>query len=93
MLGSFTLQTPTLVILIGVIGAASATNSRGGLLLEVGGEYAITPNWTVKIEYDHIGLGTWTSAASPIVGDTISAKRQVDMVTGGLNYKFQGPLM
>jgi outer membrane immunogenic protein len=74
--------------------SASATNSRSGLLLGVGGEYAFSPNWTVKVEYDHIDLGTWTSGASPIVGDTISAKRNVDMITGGFNYKFQsGPFM
>jgi outer membrane immunogenic protein len=72
--------------------SASATNSRSGLLLGVGGEYAFSPNWTVKVEYDHINLGTWTSGASPIAGDTISAKRDVDMITGGFNYKFQGPV-
>jgi outer membrane immunogenic protein len=72
--------------------SASASNSNAGLLLGVGGEWAISPNWTVKIEYDHIGLGTWTSASSPIVGDTISAKRNVDMLIGGFNYKFQSGL-
>jgi outer membrane immunogenic protein len=74
--------------------SASATNSNSGLLLGIGGEWGVSPNWTFKIEYDHIGLGTWTSSASPIVGDTISAKRHVDMVIGGFNYKFQsGPFM
>ena len=68
--------------------SASATNSNAGLLLGVGGEWALNPNWTFKIEYDHIGLDTW-HAASPIAGDAISAKRNVDMVVGGFNYKFQ----
>jgi outer membrane immunogenic protein len=69
--------------------SATATNSNGGLLLGVGGEYGIDQNWSVKIEYAHIGLGTWT-AASPIAGDRISAKREINMITGGFNYRFQG---
>jgi outer membrane immunogenic protein len=71
--------------------SASATNSNAGLLLGVGGEWALLqyPNWTVKIEYDHIGLDTW-HFVGPIAGDTISAKRNVDMIVGGFNYKFQG---
>jgi outer membrane immunogenic protein len=69
--------------------SATATNSNGGLLLGIGGEYAINQNWTAKIEYDHIGLGTWT-AASPIAGDRITAKREINMLTAGFNYKFQG---
>jgi outer membrane immunogenic protein len=72
--------------------SASATNSNAGLLLGVGGEWALyNPNWTFKIEYDHIGLDTW-HAASPIAGDAISAKRNVNMIVGGFNYKFQGSL-
>jgi len=69
--------------------SASASNSNGGLLLGIGGEWAFNPNWTFKLEYDHIGLDTWT-ASSPIAGDRITAKRNVDMVVGGFNYKFQG---
>jgi outer membrane immunogenic protein len=68
--------------------SASATNSNAGLLLGVGGEWAVAPNWTVKIEYDHINLDTW-HAASPVALDRITATRKVDMIVGGFNYKFQ----
>src|SRR5262249_46071373 len=65
----------------------SGTNSKAGFVLGAGWEYAFTSNWTAKIEYDHIFLGTWTPG-STIAGDQISARREINMVTGGFNYKF-----
>ena len=74
-----------------VIGAtafsASVSDTRGGWLVGGGIEYGFTPNWTVRVEYDHLGLGDVTSAG-PIVGDTVTVSRHFDMVTFGLNYKF-----
>ena len=48
--------------------AALATNSsftKVGWTVGVGAEHAITPAWTVKIEYDYIGLGGETVAIPP----------------------------
>ena len=35
-------------------------NNNGGWLLGAGLEYAVTNNWTVKLEYDFLGLGSQT---------------------------------
>jgi OmpA-like transmembrane domain len=47
-------------------------------------EYAFKPNWTVKLEYDYLGLGHWTASAVPAV----SWNRDIQMITMGVNYKF-----
>ena len=56
-------------------------------MLGAGVEFAVVQNWTVKVEYDHIGLDHWTSA-SPIVGDSITVERKIDMIKVGFNYLF-----
>jgi outer membrane immunogenic protein len=70
------------------------SNTRSGLLLGIGGEYAIqASNWTVKLEYDHINLGSRsiTDTNCVFICDyTITAKRNVDMFKFGFNYKLGG---
>jgi outer membrane immunogenic protein len=58
-----------------------------GWLFGAGFEYAFTPNWTARLEYDYIGLRDWTFA-SPVAGDTLNVSRQLNIFTVGLNYKF-----
>ena len=58
-----------------------------------GFEYAFTNNWTVKLEYDYLGLGNRTffvPATAPLLaGDTLtSGNRNVQMVKVGVNYLF-----
>jgi outer membrane immunogenic protein len=69
-------------------------NSRGGWLLGGGIEYAISNNWSLKGEYNYIGLGNRTVAVPVIVGggvvDTFgSSNRNVQMVKFGFNYSFR----
>jgi outer membrane immunogenic protein len=59
-----------------------------GLLLGGGIEYAFAPNWSAKLEYDHVGylsrnvdLGLVTTN-KPVTANTVKA---------GVNYKFFGP--
>ena len=71
----------------------NCSNSSGGWLVGAGFEYAFTNNWTVKLEYDYLGLGNRTAvipAASPfLAGDTFTANnRNVQMVKVGVNYLF-----
>ncbi len=71
----------------------SCSNSAGGWLLGAGFEYAFTNNWTVKAEYDYLGLGNRTftvPVGSPfLVGDTFTTNnRNVQMVKVGVNYLF-----
>jgi outer membrane immunogenic protein len=68
-------------------------NNTGGWLVGAGVEYAFTNNWTVKFEYDYLGLGNRTfviPATAPLLaGDTfISNNRNVQMVKVGVNYLF-----
>jgi outer membrane immunogenic protein len=68
-------------------------NNTGGWLVGAGFEYAFTNNWTVKVEYDYLGLGNRTffvPAASPfLAGDTFTSNnRNVQMVKVGFNYLF-----
>ena len=68
-------------------------NNNGGWLVGAGFEYAVTNNWTVKLEYDYLGLGNRTfivPAGAPfLVGDTFTTNnRNVQMVKFGFNYLF-----
>jgi outer membrane immunogenic protein len=68
-------------------------NSTGGWLAGVGVEYAFTNNWTVKAEYDYLGLGNRTfvvPVGSPFfAGDTFtSGNRNVQTFKVGFNYLF-----
>jgi outer membrane immunogenic protein len=68
-------------------------NNSGGWLVGAGFEYAFTNNWTVKLEYDYLGLGNRTvfiPATAPfLAGDTfVSNNRNVQMVKVGVNYLF-----
>jgi outer membrane immunogenic protein len=67
----------------------SQSDSKGGWLAGAGIEYGISPQWTVRIEYDHLGLNSQTNQGltfNPF--DTVSVSRHFDMVTAGLNYRF-----
>jgi outer membrane immunogenic protein len=68
-------------------------SSSAGWLLGVGFEYALTNNWTVKLEYDFLGLGSRTfvipHTAPILAGDTITSNnRNVQTVKVGFNYLF-----
>jgi outer membrane immunogenic protein len=69
-------------------------NNTGGWLVGAGFEYAFTNNWTVKLEYDYLGLGNRTfviPATAPILAnDTFTSgnNRNVQMVKVGFNYLF-----
>ena len=77
----------------GTLGFSSCNNNTGGWLVGAGFEYAFTNNWTVKLEYDYLGLGNRTfviPATAPLLaGDTFTSNnRNVQMVKVGVNYLF-----
>jgi outer membrane immunogenic protein len=62
-------------------------------LLGAGYEYAFTNNWTVRLEYDYLGLRNRTGvipATAPILAGAtfIASNRNVQMVKVGVNYLF-----
>lgn len=77
----------------GTLGLSNCGNNTGGWLVGAGFEYAFTNNWTVKLEYDYLGLGNRTftiPAGAPLLaGDTFTSNnRNVQMVKVGVNYLF-----
>lgn len=72
--------------------SASASNTNSGWTAGAGIEHGLTPHWTVRVEYDYLGLNNWTTSASTLgpvfVGDRFTLQRQINMFTVGVNYKF-----
>jgi outer membrane immunogenic protein len=73
--------------------SVSGNNTNSGWLAGGGIEWAFTNNWTVRAEYDFIGLNNRTftlPATFPVlVGDTFTThNRDVQMFTVGVNYLF-----
>jgi len=73
---------------------STSSNTVSGWLLGAGVEWALTPNWTVKAEYDYLGLGSRTvtipgTVIPVLAGDTFTnGSRNVQMVKIGFNYLF-----
>ena len=72
-------------------GFSSCGNSSGGWLVGAGAEWAFAPHWSLKFEYDYLGLGnrsfTVPVTAPFFAGDTFtSGSRNVQMVKIGVNY-------
>jgi outer membrane immunogenic protein len=64
---------------------ANASTTLTGLLLGGGIEYAFAPNWSVKLEYDHVGyLSRTVNLATLSTSESVAVK-------AGINYKFFGP--
>jgi outer membrane immunogenic protein len=71
----------------------SNSNTTSGWLIGAGLEWAFANNWSLKAEYDYIGLSgrTFTiPAGSPfLVGDTFTTgNNNIQMATVGINFRF-----
>jgi outer membrane immunogenic protein len=79
--------------------AASFRQTKPGWVLGGGIEAALWGNWTGKIEYLHVDLGSTSDSfasplAPPFAGTFIVRSRITDeIVRVGLNYRFGGPLV
>jgi opacity protein-like surface antigen len=58
-----------------------------GLLISLGVEYAFAPNWSVKLEYDHVG---YLSRTVDLATLNTSESVTTNTVKAGINYKFFG---
>jgi outer membrane immunogenic protein len=78
----------------GAVATVSNSNTNSGWLVGAGVEWAFAQNWTVKAEYDFLGLSNNSFTATvPTAGgpftDTFSTRnRDVQMFTVGVNYLF-----
>jgi len=70
--------------------SVSFTQTRLGLLLGIGAEWAFTNHWTAKVEYDYIDYGCnslpYPSAAAAIQSFSVCDTKQIVKV--GLNFYF-----
>jgi outer membrane immunogenic protein len=67
------------------------TDTRDGWTAGVGVEQAFAPNWSWKLEYDHMDFGSKQYVFVDTTGislNTFSIKTTVDVVKAGVNYKF-----
>jgi outer membrane immunogenic protein len=54
----------TEVTAVGNVFSVNASNTNSGWLVGGGVEYGFTPNWTMRVEYDHLGLSNLTRRES-----------------------------
>jgi len=70
--------------------AASVSNNQLGWTVGAGLEYAFLGNWSAKIEYLYVDLGSFDTTAFSATPITINFKENI--VRAGINYKFSGPI-
>src|SRR5579863_6048879 len=69
--------------------ASSASETRNGWTLGVGGEYAFTDWLSGFAEYDYYDFGTTSNTFTGLLGTgTSSIKQTVSVAKGGINFKF-----
>ena len=68
----------------------SSSTSRSGWVLGGGVEWGFAPNWSAKIEYDHLDFGSTNVSILSSTGTTtfVSSTDREDIVTAGVNYRF-----
>jgi len=62
----------------------NGSSTSGGWLVGAGIEYGFKSHWTVKLEYDYLGLSNWNAPTIP----PVALNRDLQMVKAGINYKF-----
>jgi outer membrane immunogenic protein len=81
------------------LGLTDISNDRVGWTVGAGWEYMFAPSWSVFIDYQYYGFNSGSGAGAslvtpgfPNVVDTITAGSQhINVVKGGVNWKFTGP--
>jgi opacity protein-like surface antigen len=80
--------------------ATSATLSKFGGTVGAGVEEALTPAWSVKLEYNYLGFGSsnvatpasFLTTGVPVPGTTSRVTQNLQEVTLGLNYHIGQPI-
>ncbi len=69
-----------------------ASETRPGWTVGLGAEYLFMPNWSLKVEYDHMNFGSRSIIFDDGEGNffTERIKQNVNLVKAGVNYKFGG---
>lgn len=80
----------------GALWSGSADSTRVGFAVGGGAEYALTNNWTARLEYMYYDLGRRTVTANPVnaaaLGTGVAYQARFEntgqMIRAGVNYKF-----
>jgi len=67
---------------------ATADDVQWGWTVGGGVEYALTPNWSAKVEYDYLDFGKQSSAFSAAAPFNYDIGQHIQDVKVGVNYKF-----
>jgi outer membrane immunogenic protein len=69
---------------------ASAKETRSGWTVGGGLEWALSSNWSTRVEYDHYDFGSRSTVLIDPQARTLNAsvKQQIDALTLGVNYRF-----
>jgi outer membrane immunogenic protein len=68
----------------------TASGTRSGWVVGVGGEYRFLPNWSIKVEYDYLRFGERSIAFNDDQGNFFNELIRQDMhlIKAGVNYHF-----
>jgi outer membrane immunogenic protein len=75
------------------------SETRWGGVAGIEGEYSLTRNWSVALEYDHVSMGardvflTYDPAFVAALNHNERIRQDIDMVTARINYRFGGPVV
>jgi outer membrane immunogenic protein len=74
--------------------SSTASETRSGWTVGVGGEYAFAPNWSAFVEYDYYGFGTRTVPFNSVATGAFSfnedIRQSINVVKVGVNWRFTG---
>ncbi len=69
-------------------GFAGATNTQVGWAAGAGVEYALSNQWSAKVEYLHVDLGRFDCGTSCGAAGSDNVSFRDNLVRGGINYRF-----
>jgi outer membrane immunogenic protein len=69
-------------------GFSGMTNTQVGWAAGAGVEYALSNNWSAKVEYLHVDLGRFDCGGSCGAAGTDNVSFHDNLVRGGFNYRF-----
>jgi outer membrane immunogenic protein len=72
---------------------AEGSGFRAGWTLGAGIETRVAPQWTVKLEYLHVDLGTNSNQFAIVPGVPEAVSFRADIIRAGVNYEFGTPLL
>ena len=90
LLGGLALDSSTHTAQInnGGLAQQAITQTGAGFVLGAGAEFAVTHNFSAKLEYNYIDFGTTNTSFPVLIGHSIALNQQVQVLKVGLSYLF-----